>query len=201
MTMECMTVDYGERTDECYSVIDELANEYVRYVETEHEICRQCPAPRSGPFIVHSMLEWKAIYADGQLDQWTRGDIREYLLDHFPRKISGDDQLLFDTPTCVRDFIYFLADRGTLRGDPMRDLADYADEIAEEFLAACSDRRNWGMAKRFVSGGGLPLLVDPVAFPRSSSARSRPLTSTSDSVERRRDQRRRAKASRRRNRR
>ena len=101
------------------------------------------------------MLEWKAIYGDGRLDHWTVGDIHAYLLEHFPRKVSADRGLLGDTPSCVRDFVYFMSDRGTLAGGNSGVLADAAEEVSDEFLAVNRDRRNWGLAKlMFNSGAG-----------------------------------------------
>jgi hypothetical protein len=152
-TVMPIEVDYAEDTDRCMRTIAQLTEEYERYVESEHAICPNCPVVRSGPFVVHSMLEWKAIYEDGRLDHWTVGDIHTYLLDHFPRKVSADRQLLADTPTCVRDFVYFMSDRGTLAGEDSRVLADAAEEVFDEFLAANRDRRNWGLAKRTLLGG------------------------------------------------
>jgi hypothetical protein len=152
-------VDYANDTDRCLAVIASLTNEYEEYVSTEHAICPGCPVDRSGPLIVYSMLEWKAVYGDGRLGHWTRDDIGEYLLDHFPRKISADRQLERDTPTCVRDFVYFMSDRGTLAGDELDVLADAGDELFDEFLAANGDHRNWGLAKRMLLGGAA--FIDP----------------------------------------
>ena len=148
-----LEVDYTDDIDRCMRVIAELTEEYERYVETEHAICPDCPVVRSGPFVVYSMLEWKAIYGDGRLDHWTVGDIHVYLLEHFPRKVSATRQLLRDTPTCVRDFVYFMSDRGTLAGEDSGVLADAAEDAFDEFLAANRDRRNWGLAKQMLGGG------------------------------------------------
>jgi len=148
-----LMVDYADDPDRCMRAIAELTEEYERYVEAEHAICPGCPAVRSGPFVVHSMLEWKAIYGDGRLGHWTVGDIHAYLLEHFPRKVSADRRLLGDTPTCVRDFVYFMSDRGTLAGEDSGVLADAAEEVFDEFLAANRDRRNWGLAKQMLRGG------------------------------------------------
>jgi hypothetical protein len=82
------------------------------------------------------------------------GDIHTYLLEHFPRKLSADRQLLRDTPTCVRDFVYFMSDRGTPAGEDNHVLADAAEDVFDEFLAANRDRSNWGLAKQMLSGAG-----------------------------------------------
>ena len=59
-----LVVDYAEDTDRCMRVIAQLTGEYERYVESEHAVCPDCPVVRSGPFVVYSMLEWKAIYGE-----------------------------------------------------------------------------------------------------------------------------------------
>ena len=83
---------------------------------------------RSGAPIVRSMLEWKAIHRDGRLDRWTRRDIRDYLVGYLPTS-NLSRALLADAPTCAKDLVYFLADRGTLVGDDLGVLADTTDDI------------------------------------------------------------------------
>jgi len=151
--LEPLVVDYAGDPQGCQRAIVELTEEYQRYVESEHAMCPGCPVVRSGPFVVYSMLEWKAIYAGGSLGHWTRDDIQAYLLDHYPRKVSADRRLQGDTPACIRDFVYFMSDRGTLAGDDLDALADAADEVLDDFLAANGDRRNWGTAKSMMLGG------------------------------------------------
>jgi hypothetical protein len=164
-----IVVDYADDTDRCMRAIAELTEEYERYVESEHAICPGCPVTRSGPFVVYSMLEWKAIYGDGHLDRWTVGDIHTYLLEHFPRKVSADRQLLGDTPTCVRDFVYFMSDRGTPASEDSRVLADTAEEVFDEFLAANRDRRNWGLAKQMLLGGSATVDEDDDRYVHSAT--------------------------------
>jgi hypothetical protein len=83
---------------------------------------------RSGVPIVGSMLDWKATDRDGRLDHWTRPDIRDYLLRYLPT-VGVSRELLEDAPTCAKDLIYFLADRGSLEGDDVGALADATDEV------------------------------------------------------------------------
>jgi hypothetical protein len=97
-----LVVDYADDTDRCMRVIAELTEEYERYAESEHAICPDRPVVRSAPFVVHSMLEWKAIYEDGRLDHWTVGNIHSYLLDHFLRKVSADRQASSTRSTSLR---------------------------------------------------------------------------------------------------
>ena len=112
----------------CESTIAALMAEYTQYVREEHARCRVCPVTRSGVPIVRSMLEWKAVQGDVRLYHWTRQDLRDYLLGYLP---SADlsRALLPDAPTCAKDLVYFLADRGTLAGDNVSILADATDEV------------------------------------------------------------------------
>jgi len=52
-----LVVDYAGDPNHCQDVLVSLMEEYEQYVESEHAICPGCPAVRSGPMIVYSMLE------------------------------------------------------------------------------------------------------------------------------------------------
>jgi len=110
-----------------------LVAEYAEYVREGHAICRGCPVVRSGVTIVRSMLEWKAIHRDGRLDRWTRRDIRDYLLRYLPTANASRVTLL-DGPTCAKDLVYFLADRGSLVGDDVAVLTQATDEVFYGYL-------------------------------------------------------------------
>lgn len=110
------------------STIAALMAEYAQYVRDQHAMCRGCPVVRSGVSIVRSMFEWKAIHCDGRLDHWTRRDIRHYLLGYLPTS-NLSRALLADAPTCAKDLVYFLADRGKLVGDDISVLADATDDV------------------------------------------------------------------------
>jgi hypothetical protein len=119
-----------------------LMADYTQYVRDEHALCRSCPVVRSGVPLVGEMLEWKATRADGGLEHWTRQDVRDYLLGHLPTA-NVSRALLGDAPTCAKDLVYFLADRGTLVGDDVSVLADATDEIVYRFgrVATLVDQR------------------------------------------------------------
>lgn len=155
-----LSVNYAEDPERCQAVVSGLLEEYEAYIDREHEICPGCPVQRSGRFVAYSMLDWKAVYAGGRLDHWTQEDICEYLLEHFPRKVSADEQLVRDTPTCVRDLLYFLSDRGTLAGDDLDLVAGTADRVAEDFARANRDPSNWGLAKATLTGVGAGAVPD-----------------------------------------
>jgi hypothetical protein len=110
------------------SKVAALVTEYAEYVRDEHAVCRGCPVVRSGVPIVRSMFEWKATSRDGRLEHWTRRDIRDYLLGGLPTANVSRSQLP-DGPSCAKDLVYFLADRGTLDGHDVDVLADAADEV------------------------------------------------------------------------
>jgi hypothetical protein len=110
-----------------------LVAEYAEYLREEHAMCRGCPVVCSGVAIVRSMLEWKAIYGDGRLEHWTRRDIRDYLLHYLPTA-NVRRVLLPDAPTCAKDLVYFLADRGSLVGDDVSALTEATDEVLYEYV-------------------------------------------------------------------
>lgn len=165
---------------------------------------RICPsiAQRSGRFVAYSMLDWKAVYAGGRLDHWTQEDICEYLLEHFPRKVSADEQLVRDTPTCVRDLLYFLSDRGTLAGDDLDVVAGTADRIAGDFARANRDPTNWGLAKATFMGAGDGKALDrPATTPAVDRAAPAGGQASQKTVAARRRKRKAARAARKRSRR
>lgn len=197
-----LSVDYANEPERCHCLIAALLEEYEEYVNREHEICPGCPVIRSGCFIAYSLLEWKAVYADGRLDHWTRADIHAYLLEHFPRKVCADDQLLRDTPTCVRDLMYFLSDRGTLAGDDLDVLAEAADEVAEAFARANRDPRNWGLAKAmFMRVGAIEAADQPTMAPVIDRAPRASKPARTGAIGGRRRKRKAARAARKRSRR
>jgi len=93
------------------------------------------------------MLQWKGGYDDGRLGRWTQADLAEYMLDYFPRKVSVDDETLAALPECVRAFLGFLAARGSLSGEPLEQLEEACEGLADEFLERARDSSQWGLAK------------------------------------------------------
>ena len=105
---------------------------------------------RHGDFVASSMLEWKGGYDDGRLGRWTQGDLREYLLDYFPRKVSVDEETLDAVPECVCAFLGFLDARGSLSGEPLEQLMEACETLREEFRERARDSSEWGPAKAMV---------------------------------------------------
>jgi len=105
---------------------------------------------QNGDFVASTMLQWKGGYHDGRLGHWTRADLAEYLLDYFPRKVSVDDETLTAVPECVRAFLGFLEERGSLTGDPLDQLEHALGELRDEFHRRARDHSHWGIAKSMV---------------------------------------------------
>jgi hypothetical protein len=103
-----------------------------------------------GGFVASSMLQYKRDYADGRLCHWTRADLAEYLLDHFPRKISVKEDTLPAVPDCACAFLEFLHTQGSLSGEPLDQLEQACHALRGEFLERARDQSRWGMAKSLV---------------------------------------------------
>jgi len=95
-----------------------------------------------------------------------------------------------------------------LAGEDSGVLADAAEEVFDEFLAASRDRRNWGLAKQVLRGGVAILDEDDdryvhVATILPEGVESRRVTASGggQSAAARRDKRKASRAARRRNRR
>jgi hypothetical protein len=101
-----------------------------------------------GPFVAHCMLEWKIGYADRRLVTWTLGDLREFLLDWFPRKVTADDETITIAADAVTAFLGFLAREERLDAPvPLASLEAAVARLRTRFERACRDPRNWGLAK------------------------------------------------------
>ncbi len=76
------------------------------------------------------------------------GDIRELLLEVYPRKVTVlDTEGTADTVPALRDLLAFLADTGAVAAKTAKELARELDEVAPRFASALMDPKNWGMAR------------------------------------------------------
>ncbi|MDX6719266.1 MAG: hypothetical protein QOJ63_1520 [Solirubrobacteraceae bacterium] len=101
----------------------------------------------SGDFVASTMLEWKGGYGDGCLGRWTAEDVAEFLLDHFPRKVSATQETLDAVVECAIAFLGFLDARGSLSGEPLEHLQEVCLSLNEPFLERVGDPAGWGLAK------------------------------------------------------
>ncbi len=74
------------------------------------------------------------------MGRWTVEDILGYLRDHLPRAVGGDRGVLRDAPTCAKDLVYFMSDRGTLAGDSVAALTDATDAVLDGSCTADGER-------------------------------------------------------------
>jgi len=101
---------------------------------------------------VETLLDLMRDYldAEGPADL-AAGDLRELLLQIYPRKITvfdADDTE--NTIPAVRDFLAYLAERGEMPESTARALERELDEVAPRFTEAVMDPANWGMAGSLV---------------------------------------------------
>src|SRR3954453_10576735 len=109
-----LIVDAADDEDGFQRVMEMLLAELER-----HAIATYPPDSvvwQHGDFVASTMLQWKGGYQDGRLGRWTGADLAEYLLDYFPRKVSVPAETLAAVPDCVRAFLGFLEERGSLTG-------------------------------------------------------------------------------------
>ena len=84
--------------------------------------------PPAGPVARHAgvvgaeMLRWRAATGNGHLGRWEVEDLATFLTAHVPSSSALGDEARAAAPDCVLALIRFLADRGSLSGDPLPDL-------------------------------------------------------------------------------
>ena len=150
-----------EDDDEFEAASEELAEHLFEVCEGDRVV------ERSGPFVAGTMLDYKWRYGDRRLGAWTTEDLDEYLLGYFPRKVSADRELVADTPACVVAFLTMLDDHGALQGLPLNVLEAHVEAMKARFARAAGERRRWGPAKSAMTpvpaGGGGPDDEDALA--------------------------------------
>ena len=99
------------------------------------------------PFLAHLLLSWRLDFGDGELLRWTAADVREFLLEWYPRKGDADDETLAAVRPSLAAFLRFLAERSLLEGDSIEGLEAALVRLETRFAHAARDRRNWGPAK------------------------------------------------------
>jgi len=145
---EELIVDAADDEEGFRRVMEALLGELEQHARATHPpggvVCQH------GDFVASTMLEWKGGYGDGRLGRWTQGDLAEYLLDYFPRKVSGGQDMVDAVTECASAFLEFLDARGSLSGEPLDELQQACEELHDEFLARNRDSAGWGPAKSMV---------------------------------------------------
>ncbi len=123
------TLDPWEDDDEELSILDgELdPGDLIERLRDEFEDYTRERSPSGGPVRRHAgavggeMLRWRAATGDGHLGRWEAEDLATFLIAHVPTSGLADDARAA-APDCALALIRFLADRGSLSGDPLPDL-------------------------------------------------------------------------------
>lgn len=143
-------VEYEDEDAGMSEYADGLVEAFAEALEQDEDAG---PALREdGPYVAHCMLDWKLAYADGDLVRWTLGDLRELLLEWFPRKVTTDDQLIEVAADAVTHFLRFLAEEDLLDAPvPLTSLEAAVERLRPRFERACRDPRRWGAAKALMA--------------------------------------------------
>lgn len=137
--------DSGEKA--FYQRREELAEAFGTWLDA-HDVAGE-------PSDAELLMDWKFGYGDGALDTWTVPDVREFLLDWCPRKLSAVPADCVEIPQSVAAFVEFLAHHQLLAAGsqaPAR-IRKYCEQTSEQFVREMSDPANFGMAKGLLGGG------------------------------------------------
>ena len=119
-----------EEDDEELSILDgtldpaEVIEQLCRELE-EHVDARWPPASpvrRHAAAVGGEMFRWRATTGDGHLGRWEVDDLASFLIAYVPSSTELDDPARAAAPDCALAVTRFLADRGSLSGDPLPDL-------------------------------------------------------------------------------
>lgn len=111
------------------------------------------------------MLTVRRDYLGSDLCTWREGEVRELLLEVFPRKVQGDPSLLRGGPGILVAFLRYLEKTRQLRGSGLYQLEAELAEVRPQFVPAMQDASRFGMAKSLfasMSADGVEL-EDPEA--------------------------------------
>lgn len=112
------------------------------------------------------LLDWRWNDSSGQLDDWSLGDVAEFLLDWLPRKYSAAPEAGAEMCSAVADFFVHMGARERLVGGVDRGaaLVAHAYELTDAVIDAMGDPSNFGMAKSLFTtalpGGRVNPLAD-----------------------------------------
>jgi hypothetical protein len=110
--------------------------------EFEEHIRKRCPSDsvrRHAGAVGGEMLHWRAANGDGHLGRWEVEDLAMFLIEHVSSCVGLDDDARTAAPDCALAMIRFLADRGSLSGDPLPDL-EHACEMLRPHAGASRSR-------------------------------------------------------------
>ena len=133
---------------------DRLADAFRDWLDDRRNVDRE-----SAVSDAELLLDWRWGYSTGELDRFTAADLREFLLEWCPRKLSAPPDLVDEICPNLEQFVHFMDDTGQLdrASAPATVLIDELDRIRPRMRDAMADESMFGMAKSLFSGlGDLP---------------------------------------------
>lgn len=132
----------------------ELLERFERWLADGHRAPGGNPEGIAGDAGV--ALSWKWSYRDGDLGRWRIGDIREFLLEWCPRKLSVSQADCGSIPSSLAAFTSFLHEEGLLApgSSPVDAIAKTTASFTERFVGAMGDPSKFGMAKSLFGAAG-----------------------------------------------
>ena len=109
-------------------------------------------------YVGHTMADFQAWYAGGDVADWNAVDLGEYLLDFVPRKVGIEDGHIERFPEAVAEVLGFLAATGRLEAEAAEQLRRAALTLTDRFVAAAREPSNFGLAKAMTAA----LLADGI---------------------------------------
>ncbi len=145
--------------DQYFETRDELLDE----IESSLLADRRSPSEIAdvvGSIVV--LLGWRWNYSSGQLDDWSGGDVHEFLVEWLPRKYSAPPEAGAEMCSAVAEFFVHMGGRDRLVGgvDRAAALVALAYGLSDQVVEAMGDPANFGMAKSLFSGGPENPLAD-----------------------------------------
>jgi hypothetical protein len=140
---------FGPDEEEGFSQARERVLERLDAWAEEHGAAKQA-------WIADTALDYKFGYGDGELGRWTAGDLKDFLLEWCPRKLTLDEEGIAEAVASVATFLRFLDDDGLFdgRGDHLAALEATLEWIAPRFAGAMRDTSRFGMAKTIATAIG-----------------------------------------------
>ncbi len=114
-------------------LIERLRDEFEEHIRARSPLAD--PVWRHAGVVGGEMLRWRAATGDGHLGRWEVEDLATFLIAHVPSSRGLGDDARAAAPDCALALIRFLADRGSLSGDPLPDL-EHACEMLRAHPAA-----------------------------------------------------------------
>jgi hypothetical protein len=138
-----------EEDDDELSIFDDALDpdELIEQLcgEFEEHTRERCPPDsavrRHAGAVGGEMLRWRAATGDGHLGRWEVEDLATFLIEHVSSSSGLDDDARTAAPDCALAMIRFLADRGSLSGDPLPDL-EHTCEMLRAHAGATRPRRD-----------------------------------------------------------